>query len=73
VLARLIAAKLGAYLPGNPTVIVKNITAVVYLFVACREKLRVIVPVVAVVAVLYYVVFVDVLKVVLPLPYFTFS
>jgi TctA family transporter len=47
--------------------------AVVYLFVACREKLRVMIPVVAVVAVLYYVVFVEVLKVVLPLPYLTFS
>src|SRR5215471_10522941 len=47
--------------------------AVVYLFVACREKLWVMVPVVAIIAVLYYYVFVHLLNVQLPLPYFQFS
>lgn len=47
--------------------------AVVYLFVACREKLWVMVPVVAIIAVLYYYVFVHLLNVQLPLSYFQFS
>lgn len=47
--------------------------AVVYLFVACREKVWVMAPVVAIIAVLFYLVFVHELKVVLPMPYFVFN
>jgi TctA family transporter len=47
--------------------------AVVYLIVACREKAWVLAPVLAIIAVLFYYVFVHELKIVLPLPYFQFS
>jgi hypothetical protein len=47
--------------------------AVIYLLFACREKLWVLVPVIAIISVLYWYVFVHELKVVLPVPYFQFS